>query len=303
MSGDVFTCRLTCHDRRSGGTLGLREARQCRARGPDEPSRRLTEEGAWYEGRGGWAGPIPRRATLVASAFMRSSASPRSGVAAATRRRGRSHPSLGGRRAGDVQRRCRPRVGHTRAGRPRWRRPPQARLHDPAGCGRRRLREIVSRADSTREHVDLVRDGAQGPGLRAASTDRGGHRDQGDRGRPANPPGDSSPNGPDRGDVDWPAIGALREVVLSVSHTGDGGPAAGTILIDGRFEQLSSVRKLGMLPSAQARGRDPGQPAPRVAGRLPAGNDAAVAGDGPSDRGEGLRSHVPRTALVVPRAR
>ena len=54
--------------------------------------------------------------------------------------------------------------------------------------------------------------------------------------------------------VDWPAIGALREVVLSVSHTGEGGPAAGTILIDGRFERLSPIRKLGMLPWARPAG-------------------------------------------------
>src|SRR5262249_26830708 len=54
--------------------------------------------------------------------------------------------------------------------------------------------------------------------------------------------------------IDWPAIGALREVVLSVSHTGDGGPAAGTILIDGRFERLSPIRKLGMLPWARLAG-------------------------------------------------
>ena len=54
--------------------------------------------------------------------------------------------------------------------------------------------------------------------------------------------------------LDWPAIGALREVVLSVSHTGEGGPATGTILIDGRFEQLSPVRKLGMLRWARAAG-------------------------------------------------
>ena len=39
-----------------------------------------------------------------------------------------------------------------------------------------------------------------------------------------------------------------------MSHTGDGGPATGTILIDGRFEQLSPVRKLGMLPWARLAG-------------------------------------------------
>ena len=42
--------------------------------------------------------------------------------------------------------------------------------------------------------------------------------------------------------------------MLSVSHTGEGGPATGTILIDGRFEQLSPVRKLSMLRWARAAG-------------------------------------------------
>jgi cyclic beta-1,2-glucan synthetase len=48
--------------------------------------------------------------------------------------------------------------------------------------------------------------------------------------------------------VDWPAIGALKEVVVSVNPAGDAGPAAGTIAIDGRFERLPMLRKLGLSP-------------------------------------------------------
>lgn len=54
--------------------------------------------------------------------------------------------------------------------------------------------------------------------------------------------------------VDWDAVGALREVVLSIGHTGNGGPAVGTILIDGRFERLPVIRKLGMLTWVRAVG-------------------------------------------------
>src|SRR5262249_10575374 len=46
--------------------------------------------------------------------------------------------------------------------------------------------------------------------------------------------------------VDWPAIGMLREVVVSVNVPGEGAPAAGTLAIDVRFDRLPALRKLSM---------------------------------------------------------
>ncbi|HKB00667.1 MAG TPA: hypothetical protein VKD90_00545, partial [Gemmataceae bacterium] len=46
--------------------------------------------------------------------------------------------------------------------------------------------------------------------------------------------------------VDWPAIGRVNEVVVSVSPGRD--PAGGTVYFDVRFERLSSARKLSTSP-------------------------------------------------------
>ena len=46
--------------------------------------------------------------------------------------------------------------------------------------------------------------------------------------------------------VNWPAIGTLSEVVVSVSPTAQSGSAKGSIAIDIRFKRLSILRKLGM---------------------------------------------------------
>ena len=54
--------------------------------------------------------------------------------------------------------------------------------------------------------------------------------------------------------VDWPAIGALKEVVVSVNPAADGGPAVSSIAIDGRFEKLPVLRKLSMSPLARLGG-------------------------------------------------
>src|SRR5262249_5145929 len=51
--------------------------------------------------------------------------------------------------------------------------------------------------------------------------------------------------------VNWPAIGALSEVVVSVSPTAQSGSATGSVAIDIRFKRLSIVRKLGMSPWAR----------------------------------------------------
>ncbi len=51
--------------------------------------------------------------------------------------------------------------------------------------------------------------------------------------------------------VNWPAIGTLSEVVVSVSPTAQSGTAKGSIAIDIRFKRLSILRKLGMSPWAR----------------------------------------------------
>ena len=51
--------------------------------------------------------------------------------------------------------------------------------------------------------------------------------------------------------VNWPAIGTLSEVVVSVSPTAQSGTAQGSIAIDIRFKRLSILRKLGMSPWAR----------------------------------------------------
>ena len=51
--------------------------------------------------------------------------------------------------------------------------------------------------------------------------------------------------------VNWPAIGTLSEVVVSVSPTAQSGSAKGSIAIDIRFKRLSILRKLGMSPWAR----------------------------------------------------
>ena len=54
--------------------------------------------------------------------------------------------------------------------------------------------------------------------------------------------------------VDWPAVGALKEVVVSVNSAADSAPATSSIEIDGRFEKLSVIRKLSMSPLARLGG-------------------------------------------------
>ena len=51
--------------------------------------------------------------------------------------------------------------------------------------------------------------------------------------------------------VNWPAIGTLSEVVVSVSPAAQSGSATGSIAIDIRFKRLSILRKLGMSPWAR----------------------------------------------------
>src|SRR5262249_2401812 len=48
--------------------------------------------------------------------------------------------------------------------------------------------------------------------------------------------------------VDWPTVGTMKEVVVSVTPTGDAGPVAGTVYLDVRFERLSFFRKLSTTP-------------------------------------------------------
>ena len=51
--------------------------------------------------------------------------------------------------------------------------------------------------------------------------------------------------------LDWTTIGSLKEVVVSVSRSGDDPPSAGTLLFDIRFERLPPLRKLGLSPAAR----------------------------------------------------
>jgi cyclic beta-1,2-glucan synthetase len=44
--------------------------------------------------------------------------------------------------------------------------------------------------------------------------------------------------------VDWPAVGTVSEVVVSVNRAGDGAPAVGTFSLDVRFERFSLARRL-----------------------------------------------------------
>ena len=67
--------------------------------------------------------------------------------------------------------------------------------------------------------------------------------------------------------IDWPAIGAVKEVVVLVNGINDREPATGTLLIDARFEQLSPLRRLSMSLAAAIRRRRPGRPGPLVPGR------------------------------------
>ena len=80
--------------------------------------------------------------------------------------------------------------------------------------------------------------------------------------------------------VNWPAIGTLSEVVVSVSPTAQSGSATGSIAIDIRFKRLSILRKLGMSPWAQVRRRVPGQPGRLVARVALAVGSLPVAGTG-----------------------
>jgi cyclic beta-1,2-glucan synthetase len=51
--------------------------------------------------------------------------------------------------------------------------------------------------------------------------------------------------------VNWPAIGTLNEVVVSVSPSAASAPATGSVAIDIRFTALPLLRKLGMSPWAR----------------------------------------------------
>ena len=81
---------------------------------------------------------------------------------------------------------------------------------------------------------------------------RGG--DQGDGGRPAHPR-------PGRGRVesrevfvDWPAVGQLKEVVVSVNPVAGAEAAAGTAYLDVQFDRLSAVRRLSTHPAGRMGG-------------------------------------------------
>ncbi|HZW32139.1 MAG TPA: hypothetical protein VFF52_15615, partial [Isosphaeraceae bacterium] len=54
--------------------------------------------------------------------------------------------------------------------------------------------------------------------------------------------------------VDWPRIGTLKEVVVSVTPAGDAAPAQGMIAIDARFERLSPLQRLSLSPVARLGG-------------------------------------------------
>ncbi len=54
--------------------------------------------------------------------------------------------------------------------------------------------------------------------------------------------------------LDWSTIGAIKEVVVSVAHAGEGDPAVGTLWIDVRFSPLTPLRKLALSPPARFAG-------------------------------------------------
>src|SRR5262249_61691445 len=54
--------------------------------------------------------------------------------------------------------------------------------------------------------------------------------------------------------VDWPRIGTLTEVVVSVTPAGDAASAVGTLSIDAQFEQLSLLQKLSISPAGRLGG-------------------------------------------------
>ena len=105
------------------------------------------------------------------------------------------------------------------------------------------------------DRVDLVRLAVEAETAGPSSKRRRGGRDQGLGGRAADPltihPDEWKPI---EVPVDWPAIGAFREVVVSVDPQGDGGPASGFLRIDGRFDKLPLLRKLSMSPPARIGG-------------------------------------------------
>jgi cyclic beta-1,2-glucan synthetase len=104
------------------------------------------------------------------------------------------------------------------------------------------------------EHIDLVQIGVKSLGTQTSRQIAAAMEIKGTAGVQRIPLAVQPEWRPSEEMVDWNAVGTLREVVLSVSHAGDGGPATGTILIDGRFERLSPIRKLGMLPWARLAG-------------------------------------------------
>ena len=54
--------------------------------------------------------------------------------------------------------------------------------------------------------------------------------------------------------VDWPRIGTLKEVVVSVTPAGDAAPAAGILSIDAQFQRLSLLQELSLSPMARLGG-------------------------------------------------
>ena len=54
--------------------------------------------------------------------------------------------------------------------------------------------------------------------------------------------------------VDWPAVGRVKEVVVSITPEGGPGPATGTVYLDVRFERLPLLRRLSTHPAGRAGG-------------------------------------------------
>ena len=291
---DVITSALTCHDPAFGryAYASGRERGKRTLENRTNPPGDLMEEGHGMRGEEDGPAPFPIAATSVASALIAVL-----GIAmiwCGTVTRGADDPSASRRPPSRGRSMSAPpaRRSRTEPDAGSGRRDPEARLHDPAGHGRRRLREIVSRATGRRARRPRAR-GRQGQGPEPARQIAAAIEIKGLAGVQRIPLAIQPEWTPIEEAVDWPAIGAFREVVLSVSHTGDGGPATGTILIDGRFEQLSPLRKLGMLPSARLAGVILASLLLALLIGLAAGDGAAMAGNGPSDRGEESRSRSP----------
>ena len=101
--------------------------------------------------------------------------------------------------------------------------------------------------------------------------------------------------------IDWPAIGAVKEVVVLVNGISDREPATGTLLIDARFEQLSPLRRLSMSLAAQIRRHHPGRPGPLVPGGTARGTRAGDRGSVAETEAEERREPFPAPPLSAAR--